>query len=155
MRRAATLGLAAIAALGVASAAQAAKRLPGERPGVTQHGMQCEPRRAGPRGTLHIRLPARHGHDFAVTSPKGELYFVAFAQPDRASAVQPLIAEGAFRTMTTLTVAIAEFQGIPWRTAGGKRPIFRESGTYTIVVSPALETEDPAIDGWCKVRFRR
>ena len=145
--------LAILAAVSTTRTANAAETLPGEGPGVEQYGMECAPRRAVSGDTVRIRFPAPHGHDFAVASPDGELYFIAFQQPDRSSAVQPLVPENRFATMTEFSVPLAEFKGIPWRTPGGARVIFRESGTYTLLVSPALETEDPLIEGWCKITF--
>jgi hypothetical protein len=143
------------AAVSLGATAHAAERLPGEAPGVAQFGMQCEPRSVNASTTLRVRFPTPHGHDFAVASPDGELYFVAFQQPDRSSAVQPLIPERSFAAMSGLTVQVGAFEGIPWRTNGSRRAIFRESGTYTLLVSPALETEDPVIEGWCKITFSR
>ncbi len=156
MTRTTTLILAAMAMLSMPTASYAAgKRLPGERAGVTQHRMQCDPRQVKAGDTLHIRLPSHHGGDFAVKSPKGELYFIAFSELDPAAPLQPLIAVDAFKTMTEFSVKAAELEGIPSWTPGPKRGIFKESGIYTVLVSPALETEDPDIQGWCKIRFKR
>jgi hypothetical protein len=117
--------------------------------------MTCTPNPLRIGDVLKIGLPGGHGGDFAIVAPDGEYYFLAFSQPDPSSPLQPVIETEAFRAMTGTELHTGEARGIPWSVEGAvtAEPIFTGPGTYILLVSAALETEDPLLDGWCRVQI--
>jgi hypothetical protein len=123
---------------------------------IQQQGLQCDPLTVRLGDTLRIRFPLPHGGDFAIVSPNGEYLFIAFGQSDSSSPIQPVLPANVFSGMAEISVKINEVKGIPWSKQGpGSTRIFTISGVYKILVSESLETEDPVLDGWCHVSFRR
>jgi hypothetical protein len=119
-----------------------------------QYGIQCTPLDLHSESTLQIKLPDAHGGNLAIISPAGVYFFIAFDQPNQSSNLTPSIPAAAFEKMRVLEFGVASAQGIPWSKGSVKAvPIFTVPGTYRLVVSPALETEDPELDGWCDLKF--
>jgi hypothetical protein len=125
-------------------------------PAPSQHGLACEPLNLRPGDTVNIKFPENHGSDFAVLDPAGRYFFISFQQPNSASKLQPVIATPAFLTMKSIGLAVNEVQGVKWRQGNTeKQLIFQGNGVYRVLLSAALESEDPLLEGWCDLSFHR
>jgi len=128
--------------------------LPGRAPPIDQQGMECEPLRATSGDTIRLRLSPQHGGYLAIESPTRERFYIVFPQPDASSPAQPLIPSDTFRRMTDLSIKVSDAQGYSSKANDTRKvPIFRRTGTYTVLVSNQLETDEPVLDGWCKIDF--
>jgi hypothetical protein len=107
--------------------------------------------------TLTLRLPVPHGADLAVVGPDGTYLFIAFSEPNKRSPVQPIIDEETFRNMTQVRLVTTNAKGVPWvlekKPSGATRRIFTKTGRYRVLLSQALETEDPILDASCEVDY--
>ena len=148
-----TIGIVAAGiAVGVARADEPA----GPMPPPESKNMICTPDELEPGTEMTVVLPKTHGSDFAVIAPNGTFYFISFEQPDSASPIQPIFPADVFRGMTTLAIKVDDTRGVEWKQGGAERAlIFRKSGKYRLVVSDNLETEDPELQGFCNVEYRR
>lgn len=129
--------------------------LPARAPPIDQQGMQCEPLRVRSGDTIHMSIAPEHGGYLAIESPTRERFYMVFPQPDPSSPAQPSIPWDIFRRMTDLSIKVGDAQGYPSKGNDTRKvPIFRQAGTYTVIVSNQLETDEPVLDGWCKINFR-
>ena len=117
----------------------------------------CSPLKLYQGETLTIALPVPHGSDLAVVGPDGTYFFLAFSQPDKGSPVQPVLHEKTFRNMTQVKLLTTEAKGVPWieqnTLSGASEMIFTKTGRYRVLLSEALETEDPIIEASCEVDY--
>jgi hypothetical protein len=117
--------------------------------------IDCKPKVLTSSGKLAIQLPRVHGGDSAIIDPKGEHFFISFYQPDKESSFQPIIPATIFSRITNFSIT-SETKGYRGsRRDGTKENIFSEDGIYELIVSPALETEEPILDGWCKFQYKK
>jgi hypothetical protein len=123
-------------------------------PQPQSENMLCTPVTVHTKDELQIDLPQNHGGDMAIVSPSGEYFFLAFASEDPASKVTPIIPSATFKEMKRVQLKVSEAKGISWsEESPAPKGIFTKTGVYRILVSDALETEDPVLDGWCNIRF--
>lgn len=144
--------IAIAATIAVANADEPKKALP---PPASE-ALSCLPDTATAKDKITIKLPTPHSGDFAVITPSGDYLFISFNQPDKASLIQPVIPAETFQRLPELVLDVATATGVPWiQDAPAIQPMFTKSGDYKFVLSKALETEDPVLDGWCVVTFRK
>jgi hypothetical protein len=118
-------------------------------------GLVCSPTDIRPADTIKVELPANHGTDLAIVNPRKEYFFISFKSSGGPSALKPIIPAQEFAGMRELKLNVSTATGIPWTGESvAPKNIFTISGTYTIMVAPSLETEDPELDGWCKLEFK-
>jgi hypothetical protein len=117
-------------------------------------GLQCAPLKVNSNDVLHIVLPPSRGSDFAVVNPNGDYLFISFYQPDSHSPLQPVIPPSVFSGLKEIALGISSAKGVSTTRAATEK-IFDKPGKYKVLVSPTLETEDPVIDGWCEISFRK
>jgi hypothetical protein len=122
-----------------------------------QGTLACTPTNLRPNQPLTVNLPEKHGTDFAIVDPKNRYFFISFRPDASAPNFRPIIPEQVFRAQRTLVIDPKTAKGVPWVTGGSGAPakIFERSGVYRLLLSEALETEDPVLDGWCEVQFSR
>jgi hypothetical protein len=148
---AASLVLIASAAISATTTAQ----IQAQSESTASGSMSCAPTVLRDDDKLVVTLPEKHGADFAVTRPDGTYVFIAFAQPDPKSAVQPVINSTEFSSRTSFVALVGALKGVVWeKSATGKHEtVFRFPGQYTFLVGSGLEAEDKDIQGWCRVSY--
>ena len=114
-------------------------------------GMTCTPETVYPGDLLVIALPYHHGGDFAALNPSGELLFIIFVPSRTSGELAPVVPVRKFLRMRKVELEVNDVKGVSSDLAG--QLIFQRSGIYSFAVSKAFETEDPILDGSCKVRF--
>jgi ABC-type uncharacterized transport system permease subunit len=104
-------------------------------------------------------MPVPHGSNLAVVSPDNQFFFIAFSQPDRSSAYQPLIEDAVFKEMKQLKLVTTKAEGVLGVNVTGqakRRLIFTKTGRYKVLLSEvgeSLETDDPILKGSCEVYY--
>jgi len=116
--------------------------------------LRCSPERLYRGETVTVDLPAEHdGYDFAILCHALEQYLISF-KPGPLDRIGPVIAPGVFAKMRQVKLSTAEARGslsAPWRPDRPRalkppEKIFTESGSYEVLLGPALGAEDADFD---------
>ena len=122
---------------------------------IQQHVMICSPKALEINSILRVQLPAEHGTDLAIVNPDGEYFFLAFSEDARPSNLKPVIPESTYRALSVVNLNVETAVGVPWgKNTVVPEKIFVQPGRYSVFSSKSLETEDPVLDGWCKVDLK-
>src|ERR1700733_3465159 len=86
--------------------------------------LKCSPSKITGSSMLSVILPKPHGGNFAIVNPKGDYLFIAFSQPDKKSAVQPIMSASMFQKLPEFKLKIDSAKAWNWETkANAKEPI--------------------------------
>jgi hypothetical protein len=114
--------------------------------------LSCEPKRISSNDTLILRFRMPHPGELAIRAPGNIWYFLVY-DPDESSP-PPIVDKASFARMSEMRLPVATARGIRWQGDGKNEVMFQESGTYEVVLTNTLETEDvPAFR--CKLAFRK
>jgi hypothetical protein len=116
--------------------------------------LSCDPKQVRSGDTLILRFRMPHPEELAIGAPGNGWYFLVF-EPD-PSTPQPIVDKASFAKMREMRLPVATAKGIPWA-AGKNNPevIFQRPGTYEVILTAALESDDVVPTYRCKVAFAR
>jgi hypothetical protein len=117
--------------------------------------MDCTSRMVDGKQEISVVFPTDKGTEFAVASPGGELFFLAFSVSDLESSVRPIFASELYSTMAAYRSLVTEMEGVP-TSSEDARPtqVLTRPGRYTFMVGVGLDSDEPDIRGWCKIDIR-
>jgi hypothetical protein len=116
--------------------------------------LSCDPKQVRSGDTLILRFRMPHPEELAIRAPGNGWYFLVF-EPD-PSTPRPIVDKASFAKMREMRLPVATAKGIPCA-AGKNNPevIFQRPGTYEVILTAALESEDVVPTYRCKVAFAR
>jgi hypothetical protein len=112
----------------------------------------CEPRTLSRGKSLVLSLPPGHGRELGIMTPDRGLLFVAF-RPESPTC-RPPITSDEFLSKSSLELNTASAVGVYTPCDKELVPVFQSPGTYELIVSPNLETEDTPAILRCKIEFK-
>lgn len=91
--------------------------------------------------TLKIKFKVPHFKDLAITTPKNKFYFVVYNQSEEE---QPSLVDwNGFANRKTIQIITDQTKANSWDTnIKTNQIIFNETGTYQVLLSENLETDD-------------
>jgi hypothetical protein len=136
---------------GAATADSRASQQPPSSTGSPQ-SFACEPRTVRRGDSLVLSLPPGHGRELGIIAPDRGLLFVAF-RPESATC-RPPITSDEFLSKSTLELSTSSAVGVRTPCDTELVRIFETAGSYEVIVSPNLETEDTPANLRCKVEYK-
>ena len=114
--------------------------------------LSCELKKISADDTLILRFRMPHPAELAIRAPGNIWYFLVY-DPDKSSPA-PIVDKASFAKMSEMRLPVATARGIRWEGDGKNEVMFQQSGTYEVILTNILETEDvPAFR--CKIAFSR
>jgi hypothetical protein len=118
---------------------------------ATSQSFGCEPSVLRSGQDLVLTLPSPHGRELGIVTPDKGLLFVAF-RPESPTC-RPPIASDDFLAQSRVELHTTSAVGVHTPCDTKSLKIFEALGTYEIVVSPNLETEDSPANLRCKIEL--